>query len=173
LAGDFDDELSFGGITLEGPGGLCIKGDDERLVDVDGAGDNGPRDFFCAGEDFTDAGTVVGVLGDLTEDLGSVVVFGVEIFRLWTAFVVEGNLTGVGSVVFFGVDNERGERGGMGVFGVITGIGDDMTGLEVVGVEGPATTIGATVFLGVGAFLSLSTAFSCFISLAVPFVDWL
>lgn len=88
-----DDKLSFGGITLAGPGGLCMNGEDERLVDVDCAGDNGPSDFFCAGEDFATAGTVVGVLGDLTVDLGSTGVFGVETFRLWTAFVVEGNLT--------------------------------------------------------------------------------
>lgn len=77
----------------------------------------------------------------------------------------------MGSAVFFGVATDRGERGGIGVFGVVTVLDDDMTGLEVVGVEGPAITMGATVFFGVGALLSISAVFSCFISLAISFVD--
>jgi hypothetical protein len=37
---------SFFGVDLENPVGLGKKGEEERLVDVDFAGDNGPIDFF-------------------------------------------------------------------------------------------------------------------------------
>jgi hypothetical protein len=56
-----DDDPALCGITFDGPGGLGRKGDEERLVEVDREGDNGPRDFFCAGDDFTGVGTVFGV----------------------------------------------------------------------------------------------------------------
>jgi hypothetical protein len=56
-----DDDASLCGIVFDGPGGLGRNGDEERLVEVDGEGDNGPSDFLCAGDDFTGVGTVFGV----------------------------------------------------------------------------------------------------------------
>jgi hypothetical protein len=101
----------------------------------------------------------------------SIVVFGVDNAEAAAAFGVRGgDLTEVDSVALFGVSNFWGERGGMGVFGVEGSVAVLGVVGDVVEVEGPATTNGATVFLGVGIFPTLSS-FNFIFSLETVSVD--
>ena len=93
----------------------------------------------------------------MTLGVASIVAFGVDNAEAATAFGVGGgDLTEVDSVALFGVSNVCGERVGMGVFGVEGTVAVFGVVGDAVEVEGPATTNGATVFLGVRALPTLS-----------------